>query len=666
MNRIDLLTVNTIRTLAADAVEKAKSGHPGMAIGAAPIALAVFEHMKMCRNSYSDMYSYLRRDRFILSSGHASMLEYAMLHLFGYDVTIDDIKSFRQMGSKTAGHPEYRSIWGIEATTGPLGQGFAMAVGMAMAEKHMAAVYNRPGFPIFDNYTFTLMGDGCMMEGITGEAASIAGNLKLNKLIAIYDSNRITIEGSTDITFTENVEMRYKAYGWSVIKVMDGEDIDAIRAAIAKAKRSKDKPTLIIVHTNIAQGTPKQGLASSHGSPLGQDNIDAWKKSIGWDYEAFTVPEEVSEHLAAIIKKNDDECAAYSEMFSKYLGKYCELGEKLLSALSKISFPDNEFMSDPKLLPEFDDKKLATRACGGMVLNKLNEHYPYYFGGSADLAPSNNCELKQETYFSAENPSGKNVHYGVREFAMAAISNGLALYGGVRPFCATFAVFSDYLKAAARLSALMHLNVVYILTHDSIGVGEDGPTHQPIEQIDMFRATPNTFVFRPADGRETSASFVKSGTLDAPCMMFLSRQALPQLSGSSVADAANGGYIIRETIGGKPDAIVIATGSEVSISVDAAEALEKEGIHVRVVSMPCMELFEQQPEEYREKVLPSGIRARVAVEALGGMSWYKYTGLDGEIVSMKSFGASAPAGELFKHFGITSECVADAVKRVIG
>lgn len=666
MNRIDMLTVNTIRTLAADAIEKAKSGHPGTAIGAAPIALAVFENMKICRNSYSDVYSYLRRDRFVLSSGHASMLEYAMLHLFGYDVTMDDIKSFRQMGSKTAGHPEYRSIRGIEATTGPLGQGFAMAVGMAMAERHMSALYNKPGFPIFDNYTFTLMGDGCMMEGITGEAASIAGNLKLNKLIAIYDSNGITIEGSTDITFTENVESRFKAYGWSVIKVIDGEDIDAIRTAVAKAKRSKDRPTLIVVHTNIAQGTPKQGLAASHGSPLGQDNIDAWKASIGWEYEAFTVPEEVSEHLKPIIDKNDNDCKAYCEMISEYLDKYTKLGEKLTSALSKINFPDTEFISNPKLLPVFDDKKLATRTCGGMVLNKLNEHYPHYFGGSADLAPSNNCELKRDTYFSAVNPSGKNIHYGVREFAMAAISNGIALYGGVKPFCATFAVFSDYLKPAARLSALMHLNVVYILTHDSIGVGEDGPTHQPIEQIDMFRATPNTFVFRPADGRETSASFVKAGAIDAPCMMFLSRQALPQLNGSSVVDAANGGYIIWEAAGGNPDAVIIATGSEVSISINAAEALEKDGINVRVVSMPCMELFEQQSEEYREAVLPSSIRARVAVEALGGMSWYKYTGLDGEIVSMKSFGASAPAGELFKRFGITSDCVAEAVKRVIG
>ncbi len=666
MNRIDSLTVNTIRTLAADAIERAKSGHPGLAIGAAPMALAVFEQMKhreLGCNAELDSLCALSRDRFILSAGHASMLQYALMHLFGYDVSLDDIKNFRQLGSKTAGHPEYGNIIGIEATTGPLGQGFAMAVGMAMAERHCAALFNRDGFPVFDNYTYTLMGDGCMMEGVASEAASIAGNQKLNKLIALYDSNRITIEGSTDIAFTENVAMRFMSYGWNVLEVMDGEDIDSIRNALVLAKQSKDKPSLIIVHTKIAQGTPKEGLASSHGSPLGAENIAAWKKSLDWEYEPFTVPDEVHEHMRSIIEANNLRNAEYLTMLDRFRAQYDAVYADIIKYLNREF--DSSILYRDEAFNAFDDTKLATRQCSGIVLNRLVEYMPNMFGGSADLAPSNNSELKNRGYFTPDDPSGMNIHFGVREFAMADICNGVALYGCLVPFCATFAVFSDYLKPAVRLAAIMKLNVIYILTHDSIGVGEDGPTHQPIEQLDMFRATPNTYAFRPADGRETAACYALAGTIKAPCLMFLSRQSLPQIVGTNAEATVKGGYILREAKNGKPDAIILATGSEVELAIESAQALELENIHVRVVSMPCMDIFDEQPEEYRESVLPSAIRNRIAIEALGGSSWYKYIGLDGALISMKGFGTSAPGGELFKHFGFTADRIIETVKNTI-
>ena len=666
MNRIDNLTVNTIRTLAADAIEKAKSGHPGIAIGAAPMALAVFEQMKhrsSCDSDLNSMYV-IGRDRFVLSAGHASMLLYSLMHLFGYDVSIDDIKNFRQFGSKTAGHPEYGNIVGIEATTGPLGQGFAMAVGMAMAERHCAALYNKTGFPIFDNYTYVLMGDGCMMEGAASEAASIAGTHKLNKLIAFYDSNNITIEGNTDIAFTENVAMRFISYGWNVLEVLDGEDIDAIRDALASAKQSEDKPTLIIVHTKIAHGTPKEGLAASHGSPLGADNIAAWKQNIGWAYDPFTVPDEVRSHMDAFIAENRSRNAEYSDMLNCFKNEMPDAYNELCMGFS------GEYTSTDRLLGDedfsaFDDTKLATRQCSGIVLNRLAERMPNMFGGSADLAPSNNSELKGKGFFSPETPDGMNIHFGVREFAMADICNGIALYGCLKPFCATFAVFSDYIKPAVRLASIMELGITYVLTHDSIGVGEDGPTHQPIEQLDMFRATPNTYVFRPADGRETAGCYAAAADINAPSLMFLSRQALPQIVGTDSECVLKGGYVIRESTGDKPDAIILATGSEVSLAIEAAELLSKENIHVRVVSMPCMELFDRQSKEYRESVLPDEIRCRVAVEALGGKSWYKYIGLDGKLVCMNSFGASAPGSVLFRHFGFTVENVADTVRNTI-
>lgn len=654
----DRLTVNTIRTLVADAVQKANSGHPGLAIGAAPMALSVFKQMR--HNSANP--SWRGRDRFVLSAGHASMLEYSLLHLFGYDVSIDDIKNFRQLGSKTAGHPEYGNIAGIEATTGPLGQGFAMAVGMAMAEKHLASVFNRDEFRVYDNNTYVLMGDGCMMEGVASEAASLAGTLELGKLIALYDSNSITIEGSTDITFCEDVRKRFESYGWQVISVDDGENMTLIADALESAKNENKKPSLIIVRTNIAQGTPKQGSASSHGSPLGEENISEWKKSIGWDYEPFTVPAEVYDYLADFAANNRERENAYNSMIAEYERRYPELYAELLR-WNSAELPE-ELYNDDSIF-EFENKKTATRSCSGTVLNRLVKYFPSMFGGSADLAPSNNTELKGFEFFGRETPQGKNIHFGVREFAMAAICNGISLYGGLMPFCATFLVFSDYLKPAVRLSALMKQRVLYIMTHDSIGVGEDGPTHQPIEQLDMFRAEPNTYVFRPADGRETAAAYLSALRLAAPSVIALSRQNLPQLDGSGKS-AMKGGYVIGHEYAEKNlDAILIASGSEVETALEAKKLLEAEGKNVRVVSMPCMELFFEQDEAYRETVLPKAVRSRVAVEALGGMSMYKLVGLDGEIVSMEGFGASAPGDVLFKHFGFTAANVAAKVESVI-
>lgn len=654
----DRLTVNTIRTLVADAVQKANSGHPGLAIGAAPMALSVFKQMR--HNPANP--SWRGRDRFVLSAGHASMLEYSLLHLFGYDVSIDDIKNFRQLGSKTAGHPEYGNIAGIEATTGPLGQGFAMAVGMAMAEKHLASVFNRDEFRVYDNNTYVLMGDGCMMEGVASEAASLAGTLELGKLIALYDSNRITIEGSTDITFCEDVRKRFESYGWQVISVDDGENMTLIADALESAKNENKKPSLIIVRTNIAQGTPKQGSASSHGSPLGEENISEWKKSIGWDYEPFTVPAEVYDYLADFAANNRERENAYNSMIAEYERRYPELYAELLR-WNSVELPE-ELYNDDSIF-EFENKKTATRSCSGTVLNRLVKYFPSMFGGSADLAPSNNTELKGFEFFGRETPQGKNIHFGVREFAMAAICNGISLYGGLMPFCATFLVFSDYLKPAVRLSALMKQRVLYIMTHDSIGVGEDGPTHQPIEQLDMFRAEPNTYVFRPADGRETAAAYLSALRLAAPSVIALSRQNLPQLDGSGKS-AMKGGYVIGHEYAEKNlDAILIASGSEVDTALEAKKLLEAEGKNVRVVSMPCMELFFEQDEAYRETVLPKAVRSRVAVEALGGMSMYKLVGLDGEIVSMEGFGASAPGDVLFKHFGFTAANVAAKVESVI-
>ena len=658
MDNIESLAITSMRMLTADAIQKAKSGHPGLAIGAAPMAFTLWKKMR----HDPTRPDWLGRDRFVLSAGHASMLLYSLMHLFGYPVSIDDIKDFRQLGAKTAGHPEYGAIPGIEATTGPLGQGFAMAVGMAMAERHMAARFNREGFNVIDNRTYTLLGDGCMMEGVASEAASLAGTLGLGRLIALYDSNRITIEGSTDLAFREDVGKRFEAYGWQVLEVESGEDTAAVTRALDEARAEEGKPSLIIVHTNIAQGTPKQGSASSHGSPLGEENIAIYKQSLGWEYPPFTVPEEVYAHMAKLREVFGAESKAYDCMMEDYKKAYPELYAELEEWISG-RLPES--INDAELM-EFDETaKLATRKCSEITLTRLTERIPNLIGGSADLGPSNLTYMKAFGDFSREDYSGRNFRFGIREFAMAAICNGMALYGGVRPYCATFLVFADYLKPAVRLSALMGLNVLYVMTHDSIGVGEDGPTHQPIEQLDMLRAMPNTYVFRPADGRETAACYKAAlKNPKAPAVFALSRQNLPQLPGTG-SDAEKGGYVLREAKEGRIDAIVMASGSEVELALAAAGSLEAEGVSVRVVSMPCMELFNDQPAEYRESVLPTSCRARVACEALGGMAWNRYVGLDGEIVSMKGFGASAPAGKLFEKFNITAQAISEAVKRTV-
>ena len=657
MKPIDQKAITTIRVLAAETVQKANSGHPGLPIGAAPMAYTLWKQMK--HNPKNPAWQ--ARDRFVLSAGHASALEYSLLHLFGYPLTMDDMKSFRQWGSKTPGHPEFGHTVGVESTTGPLGQGVSTAVGMAMAEAHLAAEFNREGYPVVDNYTYALCGDGCLMEGVSSESASLAGTLKLGKLIVLYDRNKITIEGDTDIAFTEDVGARYAAYGWQVQEVADGENIDAIDAAIQAAKADKDHPSLIIVHTEIAHGTPKAGKASAHGEPLGEENIKAMKAYYGWEHEeAFYVPVEVKAHFAALELGYAKEELEYEVMFKKYRVLYPELAKKW-DEWHDAKLPDA--LKNDERLWKVEGAK-ATRAVSGNVLNVFAEYLPNLFGGSADLAPSNKTEMKNRGYFSAADRAGANIHFGIREFAMACICNGIMLYGGLRAYCATFLVFVDYLKPALRLSALMHLPVVYVMTHDSIGVGEDGPTHEPVEQLASLRATPDTLVFRPADAKETAACYIAAWENAKPAVMALTRQNLPQYAETG-RDAEKGGYILKDAENGKPDVILMASGSEVELIYKAADELKAQGIGARVVSMPCTELFDAQSEEYKASVLPDAVRARVAVEAASSFGWARYVGLDGKCVCLDHFGASAPAGILFKEFGFTVENVVAAAKAAL-
>ena len=662
MSNIEELSVNAIRVLSADAIQKAKSGHPGLPLGAAPAAYELWaRHM----NHNPKNPEWKNRDRFVLSGGHGSMLLYSLLHLFGYgDLSIDDIKNFRQLDSKTPGHPEYGHTVGIEATTGPLGQGMAMAVGMAMAEAHLAAVFNKDGYNVVDHSTYVLGGDGCMMEGISSESFSLAGTLGLSKLIVLYDSNNISIEGSTDIAFTEDVMKRFEAFGFQTIEVEDGNDLGAIGAAIEEAKADKNRPSLIKINTLIGYGCPaKQGKASAHGEPLGEDNIAALKENLGWPCkEAFEVPQEVYDYykeLASDRAKAEDE---WNKLFAEYCSKFPEMKEMW------DNYYNGYDMSDLFNSEEYwaaGDKPEATRNTSGTVLNLIKQHMPNMIGGSADLAPSNKTYMKDAGDFSRDNYAGSNIHFGVREQAMTAITNGIALHGGLRPFAATFFVFSDYTKPMARLSSLMKLPVTYIFTHDSIGVGEDGPTHEPIEQLAALRSLPNFTVFRPCDKVETSAAWMYAATSkETPTALVLTRQNLPQMPGSS-KEALKGGYIIDDSSKAVPDAIIIASGSEVSLAVEAKAELAKKDIDVRVVSMPSMDLFEEQSAEYRESVLPDAVRKRVAVEALSDFGWYRYVGLDGAVVSMKGFGASGPAAELFKKFGLTTEAVVKAVEGIM-
>ena len=659
---IEEMSVNAIRVLSADAIQKANSGHPGLPLGTAPVAYELFaKHMNY--NPHNP--DWVNRDRFVLSGGHGSMLLYSLFHLFGIgNLSLEEVKNFRQFGSLTPGHPEYGHTVGVEATTGPLGQGMAMAVGMAMAEAHLSSVFNKEGFPVVDHYTYVLGGDGCMMEGISSECFSLAGTLGLSKLIVFYDSNNISIEGSTDIAFTEDVVTRFKAFGFQTIEVEDGNDLEAIGKAIEEAKADKTRPSLIKVNTLIGYGCPaKQGKASAHGEPLGVDNVAALKENINWPCKGdFEVPKEVYDHykeLADNMAKAEDK---WNELFAAYVEKYPEMKELW------DNYFDGYDMSDLFNSDEYwakGDKPEATRSTSGTILNMIKKAMPNLIGGSADLAPSNKTNMKDAGDFSKDNYAGTNLHFGVIEQAMAAIGNGLALHGGLKAFVATFFVFSDYVKPMARLSALMKLPLTYVFTHDSIGVGEDGPTHEPIEQLAAFRSLPDFTVFRPCDRTETAAAWMYAVENECgPTGLVLTRQNLPQMEGSS-KDALKGGYIIAESEKAVPDAIIIASGSEVSLAVNAKEELKKSGIDVRVVSMPSMELFDKQSAEYKESVLPNAVRKRVAVEALSDFGWYKYVGLDGKVIAMEGFGASGPAATLFEHFGFTVDNVVKTVKEVV-
>lgn len=642
------LCVNTIRILSVEAIDKANSGHPGLPLGAAPMAFTLFSDIMNFNPKNSN---WINRDRFILSAGHGSALLYSLLHIFGYSLTIEDLKEFRQKGSLTPGHPEYGHTEGVEATTGPLGQGVAMGVGLAMAQMHMGELFNTEDFKVFDNYTYVLTGDGCLMEGISNEASSLAGTLELSKLIMLYDSNNITIEGNTDVAFKENVRARYEALGWDTFSVEDGNDLEEIRKTIEKAKLT-NKPSLIEIKTKIGYGSVVEGSEKAHGSPLKSENTKKLKEKLNWCYnDKFYVPNEVYQYVDEVLKEKEKVEEKWNKQFEEYKIKHKDLYLKLQSFLNMEK--PVELLNSDELYNFSED--LSTREASGKILNKISKKMSNLFGGSADLAPSNKCVIENFEYFSHNTKFGANIHFGVREHAMAAIANGLFLYGGIKPFISTFFVFSDYLKPALRLSALMKLGVIYIFTHDSIGVGEDGPTHEPIEQLAMIRSIPDVVVFRPCDWKETAAAWSYALNNDKhPTVMVLSRQKLKNIENTG-RGALKGAYILKDSRNGNPELIIIATGSEVGIALEAADILEKEGRKIRVVSMPSMELFEMQSEEYKNKILPDSIRKRISVEALSDFGWYKYIGLDGKSIGMKSFGISAPGKEIFKTFDITTE-----------
>lgn len=658
MSNLDQKAINAIRILSAEAIQKANSGHPGLPMGAAPMAFTLWS--KIMKHNPNNP-KWLDRDRFVLSGGHGSMLLYSLLHLFGYGLTIEDLKNFRQLDSKTPGHPEYGHTIGVETTTGPLGQGIANSVGMAMAEKYLAAKFNKENLTLVDHYTYTIAGDGCMMEGISGEAASLAGTLGLGKLIVLYDSNQISIEGDTDIAFRENVGDRFKAYGWQVITVEDGNDVEALEKAISAGKAEASKPTLIEVKTQIGYGCPaKQGKASAHGEPLGVENIEATKEFLGWTDDPFTVPEDLTQHMKGIQEALAEKEEQWNDTWKQYEEKYPEDAKEWeLWQSGKISadiLEDEQYWS-------FENKKIATRQTSGEVINRLVKKVPNLIGGSADLAPSTKTIMKDRGDFSNKTPDGSNLHFGVREHAMASIMNGMQAHGGLKVYGATFFVFSDYMKGAMRLSALMGLPVTYVLTHDSIGVGEDGPTHQPIEHLAALRSIPNMTVYRPADGKETAAAWYYAVTNNqGPTALVLTRQGLPQYE-SSGKEALKGGYILLDCEK-DPEILLLATGSEVELIVEAAKQLQNEGVQARAVSMPSWELFDKQSQEYKESVLPKTVTKRLAVEAASSFGWHKYVGLDGRVIAIDHFGESGPGGELFKKYGFTVDNIIKNAKEL--
>lgn len=656
MEAVDRKTVSTIRALCADTVEKANSGHPGLPLGSAAAAYILWG--KVMKHSGTHR-KWVNRDRFILSGGHGSSLLYSLLHLYNYGLTIEDLRQFRQLDSLTPGHPEYGHTVGVEATTGPLGAGMAMATGMAMAQAHLAAIFNRPGYPVFDSFTYVLGGDGCLMEGISSEAFSLAGTLKLEKLIVLYDSNNISIEGSTDIAFREDVQGRMKAFGFDTFTVEDGDDLDEILSAINQARVSQ-KPAFIEVKTRIGKGCPaKEGKASAHGEPLGEENVRELKRTLGLDEDrTFAIDEEVYLNTAKQQERSEVIYKIWKDMFDDYLVTYPEM-KKLWKQYFEVDY--NKVLENDVEFWKFENKPESTRNLSGTAMNRIKELFPNFTGGSADLAPSTKTYLNKVGDLSAENYRGRNLHYGVREQAMTGIGNGIMLYGGLKTFVSTFFVFSDYVKPMARLSALMNLPLIYVLTHDSIGVGEDGPTHEPVEQLTMLRAMPNFNVFRPCDAQETNAGWYLAMTSKTtPTALVLSRQNLPQIKGSS-REALKGGYVIDECEG-TPEIIIIASGSEVTLAVEAKKRIR--GKAIRVVSMPSMDIFKQQSREYRESILPPGIEKRIAIEAGSRMSWGEFVGLKGKYITMDSFGASAPADELFKRYGFTVDNVVKMINKL--
>lgn len=655
MNKIDETTVYTIKALCADMIQKANSGHPGLPLGAAGFTHVLWSQVLNHSAKHPD---WINRDRFILSAGHGSSLLYSLLHLYGYGLSMDDLKQFRQLGSLTPGHPEYGHTIGVEATTGPLGQGLGMAVGMAMGQAHLASIFNKPGYDLFDHYVYALAGDGCMMEGISSEALSLAGTLKLEKLIILYDSNNISIEGNTNITFTENVLERVKAFGFETLRVEDGNDLEEVLTAINKAKTIKGKPKFIEIKTTIGKDSPHEGSESTHGAPLGVDNVKALKEKLGLPQKDFYVPEEVYDYLKTTQKRVDalyDQWAAMQEDYFKAYPEMKVVWEEYFEPDYERVFKENQLFWTNK------HHDIATRSASGETMNIIKDFAPNFIGGSADLGPSNKTVLNGELEFSAEHYEGRNIHFGVREQAMAAIGNGMMLYGGLKVYVATFFVFSDYLKPMARLSALMKLPITYVFTHDSIGVGEDGPTHEPVEQLTMLRSMPNINVFRPCDEFETKAAwFVAMSSKETPTALVLSRQNLPKMVGSNKG-ALRGGYIIDDCMS-KPDIIIIASGSEVDLAVKAKEQIKDPNLNIRVVSMPCQELFRQQTPEYRESILPSSVENRIIVEAGSRLSWGEFAGLKGKYITMDTFGASGKPEDLFKAYHFTVEDVIKAIK----
>ncbi|MBW4621891.1 MAG: transketolase [Cyanosarcina radialis HA8281-LM2] len=663
---LEELCINSIRFLAIDAVEKAKSGHPGLPMGAAPMAFVLWDRF-LKFNPKNPKWP--NRDRFVLSAGHGCMLQYALLHLTGYDsVTLDDIKQFRQWGSRTPGHPENFETEGIEVTTGPLGQGIANGVGLAMAEAHLAARFNKPDAKIVDQYTYVILGDGCNMEGVSGEACSLAGHLGLGKLIALYDDNHISIDGSTDVSFTEDVSKRFEAYGWHVQHVENGnDDLAAIEKAIAAAKAVTDKPSMIKVTTTIGYGSPnKANTAGVHGAALGGDEVTATRQNLGWEYEPFTVPGDAVNHMRKAVERGANYEAEWNQTFANYKAKYPEEAAEF-ERLVKGELPQGW----EKALPTYtaEDKPLATRKTSENTLNALAPVLPELIGGSADLTHSNLTLLKVSGDFQKGQYQNRNLRFGVREHGMGAICNGIALHTpGFIPYCATFLVFADYMRAAIRLSALSQAGVIYVMTHDSVALGEDGPTHQPVETIASLRAIPNLTVMRPADGNETSGAYkvaIENAAKHAPTLLALSRQALPQLAGSSIEGVTKGAYILSDS-NGTPDIILIGTGSEVPLCVDAAKQLSAEGKKVRVVSMPSWEVFDAQSAEYRESVLPKAVTKRLAVEAASSFGWCRYLGSEGAMVSIERFGASAPDKVVLAKFGYTVDNVVAKAKELLG